>query len=445
MGGEISLESELGKGSTFRFTAQFEKQPGRSQFPEVSEIDLADERILIVGGTESSRLQLSLMLDSWYCVHDGAPDEETALKLLNDAVEANAPYHIVIVDTFMSSKEGEAFGNNIKTSPTLKNTLLVMMTSLGRQGDVARLRKAGFAAYLTKPVRKSQLYNCIISVLDRRKRPEEYPETEVVTRHSLKEEKRRRSRILLVEDNPTNQMVAMTMLGKLGYQTYAVNNGVEALTALEADSYDLVLMDCRMPEMDGYEATREIRKREVQQSTGDKIPRIPIIALTSHAMVGDRERCLASGMDDYITKPVNPGDISDMIEKWLNLQGEREAEEPVIKDTGPDAPVFNYSALMERLFEDEELVKEVTDTFKEDIAQLIESLESAVAEGDMELAERHAHTIKGAAGNVCAFALQETAYEMEKAAEAKQQDVLNALMPKLLEKLELLHKAMDAK
>jgi CheY-like chemotaxis protein/HPt (histidine-containing phosphotransfer) domain-containing protein len=292
-------------------------------------------------------------------------------------------------------------------------------------------------------------------VLNRTENPEEYQETDLVTRHTLKEEKRRRFRILLVEDNPTNQMVAVTVLGKLGYQAYAVDNGREALKVLEEEFYDLILMDCQMPEMDGYETTREIRKREAQKisSRGSSgacptvIPnRTPIIALTAHAMTGDRERCISSGMDDFIAKPVNPRKMAEVIEKWLEKPAEAEAaaeDEPVIEDALPEKAVFDRVALTERLMGDEDLVNEVTATFLEDIDILVLALKEAVSKGDTARIVEKAHTIKGAAGNVCAFALQETAFRMEEAAEANQPGTPASLMPILEEQLELLKKAME--
>jgi CheY-like chemotaxis protein len=208
----------------------------------------------------------------------------------------------------MPDMDGDILGEKIKEDPELENIALVMMTELGRRGDAARLEKMGFAAYLTKPVKQSTLYHCLLTVRNNSNELEIIGEPrKIITRHSIADDRRRKTRILLADDNSINQKVALRMLERMGFQANAVANGLEAVKALEAIPYHIVLMDCQMPEMDGYEATRKIRE----------FSKVPIIALTAHVLERDRIRCLEAGMNDYISKPINPRELSDTIEKWI--------------------------------------------------------------------------------------------------------------------------------
>jgi CheY-like chemotaxis protein len=233
--------------------------------------------------------------------------------MLREAVETADPFHLVILDQIMPEMDGEALGRAIKAKPALKETPLVMLTSWGQRGDAARVKEIGFSAYLTKPVKHSQLFDCLVTVLG--KKPESTKEDgkpPLVTRHSLAEA-RRKVRILLVEDNIVNQKLAMRLLEKMGYRSDAVSNGQEAVRALEMVPYDVVLMDVQMPEMDGYEATRVIRDPQSKVRNHE----VPIIAMTANAMKGDRERCIEAGMDDYIAKPIEPQKLLEVIKTSL--------------------------------------------------------------------------------------------------------------------------------
>ncbi|MCP5104338.1 MAG: response regulator [bacterium] len=444
MEGEIGIESEEGEGSTFWFTARFAKQPPRPLFPETVEIDLADERVLVVGGNNNSRRLLTLMLDSWYCRYEEAPDAEGALKMFHNAVKEKDAFRIAVVDMYIAGTDGEAFGKEVKTNPELRDTLLVMMTSLGRPGDAARLERIGFSAYLTKPIRKSQLHDCLSAVLSRKKYPSQLPEEALVTRHSLREGKRWRCRLLLVEDNATNRLVAMTILEKLGYRANAAVSGEDAVKAVQKTQYDLVLMDCQMPGMDGYEATRKIRKFEAS-TLRPAARHLPIIALTAHAMKGDKEKCEAAGMDDYISKPVSPQKVADMIEKWLEKTTTPEpgtGKETVIRDMADELEIFDRESLMERLMGDESLIKRVIDTFIKDIGGLLGQLKEALDRGDAEDIRMKAHSIKGAAANVCASDFRDIAYKLEEAGEAGDMDEAAALLLQLAEQFGILKKSM---
>ncbi|MCK5507636.1 MAG: response regulator, partial [Desulfobacterales bacterium] len=326
MGGQMEVESEEGKGSTFWFTAVFEKQPEGREKKIIVPVNIKNERILIVDDNATNRYVLQEQLNLWGCRYGEASSGMQALEELRLAVDSKDPYEIAILDMQMPEMDGKTLGQKIKQDPDLKSTILVMMTSLGQRGDAGQLEKIGFAAYLTKPVKQSQLYDCLATVTGMQKQVAKEQPVKIVTRHSLSEDQKRRVRILLAEDNIVNQRVATSILGKLGYSADAVANGTEAVAALSMIPYDIVLMDCQMPEMDGYEATGEIRKPESKVLNH----KVTVIAMTANAMKGDREKCLKAGMDDYLSKPVKPQEISDMLEKWIVKQDSSEQEEATV-------------------------------------------------------------------------------------------------------------------
>jgi CheY-like chemotaxis protein len=232
--------------------------------------------------------------------------------------------------------DGKTLGRLIKADPSLQDTLLVMLTSVGQRGDGPDLERIGFAAYLTKPVKKSHLYDCIATVLGASMGAQGGRVRPIVTRHSLAEDRKKRFRILLAEDNVVNQKVALRILERLGFGAEAVANGREAVTALAAISYDLVLMDVQMPDMNGFEATQRIRDPESDVRNHD----VPIIAMTAHAMKGDREKCLEAGMNDYLSKPVTPAALEEILRKYLDVEAaSRGCGPPPKQDSAPPVQV----------------------------------------------------------------------------------------------------------
>jgi CheY-like chemotaxis protein/HPt (histidine-containing phosphotransfer) domain-containing protein len=347
----------------------------------------------------------------------------------------------------MPEIDGAELGRRIKEAPELHRTRLIMMTSVGQRGDAPYFRQMGFSGYLTKPVRKSQLRECLNLVMGRKEPPDDAHAEAIVTRHTVAEAVKHRTRILLAEDNITNQKVALAILKKLGYRADTVANGLEVLRALKSVRYDLVLMDCQMPEMDGYEATRRIRNAEEMMNdecgmvkekdteegryhssftTCHPSFRIPIIAITAHAMKGDRQKCIEAGMDDYISKPIRPGELADALEKWLSkASAEEEAFSPqILTETDPEetavretteSVIFDERILRERLMGDEGLLKTVVDAFLKDIPGQLASLRSSIDAGDFGQAGQVVHKIKGASGNVAAMALHNSALQLEQA------------------------------
>ncbi len=313
MGGDTGVNSREGIGSEFWFAAEFEKQKIQTQPIELPQ-EIQDKYLLIVDDNRTNRFVLLEQLKLWGCRYGQAEAGPGALEMLKDAARAGKPFDIAILDMQMPGMSGKDLGEKIKADPLIDQTILVMMTSMGERGDARELDQIGFAAYLTKPVKMFSLRTCLERVSGRLHKPAEPRPEKMVTRHSLFEVERRGVRILLAEDNEINQKVALRILDKLGYRADVVKNGQDAVNVLKKTDYDLVLMDCHMPELDGYEATGMIRdpKTRVQN------PKVPIIALTANAMKGDEKKCLEAGMDDYLSKPVKPKDLSRILMKWLS-------------------------------------------------------------------------------------------------------------------------------
>ncbi len=313
MNGRIWVQSIEGQGSDFWFAAVFDKdaRPDKGKVPPLA--DISGVRILSVDDNAVNRIVIAEQMRSWGVRHAGAEGGFKALEMLHAAHAGGDPFRVVITDMHMPVMDGEALARAIKSDPDLKDTLLVMLTSIGMRGDANRLAGVGFAAYLTKPVRMVQLHDCIAAVLGGSGLYEKVREADIITKHRLRETARRNVRILLVDDIKVNQTVALGILGKLGFSADTADNGQQAIDMLEAASYDIVFMDVQMPVMDGYQTTRAIRGGKTKAANPD----VPIIAMTAHAMKGDREKCLQEGMDDYISKPISPQELSKTLERWL--------------------------------------------------------------------------------------------------------------------------------
>ena len=313
MNGEIGVKSVLNKGSIFWFTALFEKQRNINEEKPLAPQDIRGKRFLIVDDNKTNLNILKGYLESWGCFCDVAESGEIALSLMNAVAKVNSPFDAAIIDMRMPGMDGAELGQRIKNDSLLNSTVMVMLTSQGLRGDASRMEKIGFSAYLTKPIRRSQLFDCLVTVLSYGQDDKPSFKSQIITKHSITEEKWKNKLILLVEDNIVNQKLAMSMIEKFGFKVDSAVNGKEAIKALESFRYDIVLMDVQMPEMDGFQATKIIRNPESNVLNHN----IPIIAMTAHAMKGDRERCIASGMNDYISKPVQPQELLKVIEKAL--------------------------------------------------------------------------------------------------------------------------------
>ncbi len=317
------LQALPGPGATFCFTVVLEKlvDPAEGRAPQ--QAALRDCRILVVDDNATNRRALAVLLASLRGRHAEASDADEARHMLLAAAAGGEPFDVALLDMHLPENDGEALGRWIRAEPKLRDTGMLMMASaIGLHGNTARLKALGFAACLTKPIKQAQLLDCLATVLGCAQRPTDRGrEMPPATRPAAVGTDGPQARILVAEDNPVNQMVALGILRKYGYQAEAVADGCEALKALETRSFDLVLMDCQMPKMDGYETSRRIRQAEAAAETvhGDPGtgPHIPIIAMTANALKGDREKCLEAGMDDFVTKPVNPQLLAHALEVWL--------------------------------------------------------------------------------------------------------------------------------
>jgi len=404
MGGKLWAESEPGKGTTFHFQVPFDisKSPKKKAAPPRA-VNLVDLPVLVVDDNATNRRILEELLTKWGMRPVPADSGFLALDLLQKANAAGHPFPLVLLDLHMPMMDGFEVAQRVKEARNLSGATIMMLSSATRPGDVTRCKKAGVAAYLTKPIRRGELLEAILSVLG--KGPSEDGEIRLPSRPSVNE-RRSGVRILLAEDNPVNQTVAMRLLSKHGHRVVLAASGREALGALEkdpVDGFDLVLMDVQMPDMDGFEATAAIREQERETKA-----HIPIVAMTAHAMKGDRERCLEAGMDAYIAKPVRAKELLDLIEQ---LTGSPASPAPVAPRPAPDGP--DLKAALELLENDRELFQEVLSNFVQEAPEQMAALRDAVAGGQAEAIERTAHRLKGSIGNFVFPAAFHTAQKLE--------------------------------
>ncbi|MGA1823133.1 MAG: response regulator [bacterium] len=408
MGGRIWVESVEGKGSTFWFTAVFKKQVGDHITAIGIPEDIQGKRILIVDDNETNRFVLKEQLRLCSCHADEASSGAEALGKLYQAAAEGNPFHIAIIDMRMPHMDGESLGRKIKADPAIADTLLVMLTSIGQRRDVEQIRKIGFSTYLTKPVKQSQLYNCLAMVSGINTTGNDGPSNPNVNGNSIAENPQRKLRILLAEDNEMNQFVAANTLKKLGHQVITVNNGQKAIDALDTDIFDLVFMDGQMPVMNGLEATKEIRRRE-----GDTGRHIPIIALTAYAIKGDREKFLQAGMDDYITKPLKNKELAEVIKKFISNKREELSENTTSCESEP----IDMKELFEIIDNDTKVLKECFDYFMKNFPRMLTDIRKAIDAKDAITLNRTAHKFRGTLTQLAAKEAIGIAYKLERMGE----------------------------
>jgi PAS domain S-box-containing protein len=429
MGGEIGVESKKGKGSKFWFRLPLKKQKVVKELPVEEEepaLDIRGLKVLIADDNRTNRTILTKILKSFGCKAKSVESGSAAIKELKSAVRDGNPFSLLLLDMMMPGMDGEHTTIIIKNTPEIKDTKIIMLTSLGSRGDVSDMRHTGCDGYLIKPVRESLLLEAIAAVISGKKKE---GEEEIITRHTLTDRKFRNIHILLVEDNPVNQKVAATILTKAGYHVDVADNGLIALEKIKQNKYHVVLMDVQMPEMDGFEATKEIRK--IEEGT-DK--HLTIIAMTAHTLKGDKEKCLAAGMDDYISKPIEPQEMLDKISEWIKSMFKMQIPEPQKKERVKKAPgkkdvaseekeglkermskaqPVDMKSAMTRFADDRAFFKEMVDEFLNYVPEQIDALRDAAVSKDAEGVQKNAHSIKGAAGNLSATRVQLLAQTIE--------------------------------
>ncbi len=406
MGGQICVCSKPGEGSVFSFSVRFKRaaSPPASSAPPL--VDFRDLRVLVVDDCELTRNVLCEYIRAWKGVPEEAPDAAAGLEQLRSAAGSGHPFTVAVIDWRMPRMDGISMAKLIKDDPSLSATGLVLLSGFSRVGSAADPDLAWISAWLPKPVRKSELYDAIISAardqvphLRRRSPLPAWPTAPAIARRS--------GRVLLAEDNEINQEVASEMLISLGYTCTRVKNGREALARVRSGGVDLVLMDCQMPEMDGYAATRMIRQWE-QQGRLQSAGRLPVIALTAHAMEGDRVRCLEAGMDDYLTKPLDVDEFGRVLCKWLPAQ-----RKSISAPATSGAPPVDYPSLLHRCMGKKDLASRLLQKFGAQCQTDLQELASAIEQNDSGKVRMVAHRIKGSSANVSAEAVRESAGRLE--------------------------------
>jgi signal transduction histidine kinase/CheY-like chemotaxis protein len=391
MGGRIWVDSQTGKGSTFHFTAVF---PEASEAPPLSDQPLPTGlRVLVVDDNDVNRRILVTQLERWAARPTSVDSGYDALDALAAAARDGVPFDVILLDALMPGMDGLELAERIADRPDLKYPAIMMLSSAGRPDDVVRCRTLGIDVCLTKPVSSAELKQAIASIVNRRAPSLPLSGDRPAPVASQKAAQPRR--ILLAEDNVVNQRVAVGLLNKRGHSVTVVPNGREALEALERETFDLVLMDLQMPEMGGLEATTAIREREAK--TGGHIR---IVAMTAHAMTGDREKCLEGGMDGYLSKPVEGAS--------LYAEVERDVSPAPTSSTTTDT-----DALVRRLYGDEQVAHELFRVFVDECGLLLEDVRQAMARRDVDHIRRAAHTLKGAADTAAARGVAEAARMLE--------------------------------
>jgi PAS domain S-box-containing protein len=431
MNGEIGVESEIGKGSKFWFKVTFDKHSCKDGKKVCTDV-LNGMHALIVDDNKTNREVLTKLLSSWNMRVEEASSGASALNALLKSHKSGDPYQIVLLDMQMPEMDGLLLGRIIKSDKDIKDVHLIMLGSTIESSDIWEENKDYFNAYITKPVKVSELFNRLYEIAVGKKQ-QNYPAMsgDIAEQNS---NLNKNVRVLLVEDNAINQRVAQGLLQKIGITADVANNGLEAIEALEKKEYDLVLMDVQMPEMDGLEATKNIRNKESSVLNHD----IPIIALTAHAMKGDKEHCKEAGMNDYLSKPINPKSLVRIIEKWSGLSTENEIPDKSLSKNIVEPVIFDKDSFLYNVMDDIEMARQIIEIFNRNMPIQLSALKEAIDKMNKDEVIMKAHSIKGSAVSVGGMALSEIASKIEHETSEKNMENIKTDLEELEKQYDLL-------
>jgi PAS domain S-box-containing protein len=424
-------QSKGGPGSDFHFTLCFQLSRSKDiPVPRPKPKDLSGMPVLIVDDNYTNRIVLQEMVKSWGLVPTITANGKEAIDRFNNAVTSGAPYRLILLDMQMPELGGFDVAKIIKNAPSGKDVRIILLSSIGERGDSDRCKEIGISGYLPKPIKQSELLDAIMMTIGL---PSEETPT-VITRHKIYE-KRESFNILLAEDNLINQTLAIKLLETRGHRVTLASNGIKAVEAFKQGDFDLILMDIQMPEMDGFEATRHIRALELKAHSSKlkeaessepsafslqpsaRSGGIPIVAMTAHVMMGDREKCIDAGMDDYVPKPIKPETLYSVIDKVARKSQREKEQKRTQPSQGPKTfspKTFDLSGAMEIVLGNEDLFQEIAGMFIENCPDSIAKIKEGIAGNDAGILEREAHSLKGAVGNFVAKEAYEAAYRLEK-------------------------------
>ena len=439
MGGRIWVESDVGKGSTFQFTTKLDMSEEAGLHANLE--DLRGLNVLIVDDNATNRRILEERIRGWWMEPQTAEDGPSAIAALRRAAEQGRPFDLVLLDCNMPGLDGFAVAARVQQDPALASATLIMLTSAGEHGGAARCKELGVAGYLMKPVAAADLLRTLHTALAAKREPAK-TRAGVAAPAALAAPGARETklRVLLAEDNPVNRTLGVRMLTKMGYDVVGAEDGRKTVEAVVEGNFDLVLMDLQMPGMDGFEATAAIRERE---RGSDR--HLPIVALTAHAMQGDRERCVATGMDGFASKPIHAAELTAVIEKLVPIATpEAGPTEPVSAPTVAASPVLDRDALYDQVGDDPELLLKIVGLFLDDSRTVLAGLLEGLSQNDNDAIQRGAHRLKGALLTLGANPAAEVARELEHLGRSGTLDGADTVLHNLQRELAALQPELEA-